>query len=167
MVRSAPLRDALLEEPRPGIRAPLPHVWSDDFPHPSCLGAEVVVPKPARHRHRVNDVVELPLSLRGTEGFVVGLGVLVHPEVRQLPARHLSQRQERVELHTRATPLLQASWRRAADQDRTRQRPRPQGRWRVRRRPAIEAPERSNIRVDHRATGCRSRPAARVGYGPN
>src|SRR5215207_5246771 len=93
-------------EARPRDSGPRPSLWPDDFPHPPRLGAEVVVPQPARHRHRVNDVVKLPLSLRSTEGFVVGLGVLVHPEVRQLPARHLSQRQEGVELQPVALVLL-------------------------------------------------------------
>src|SRR5829696_8695502 len=47
-----------------------------------------------------------PLSLRSTEGFVVGLGVLVHPEVGQLPSCCLSQRQEGVELQPVALVLL-------------------------------------------------------------
>ena len=64
------------------------------------------MPQPARHRHRVNDVIELPLSLRSTEGFVVGLRVLVHSEVRELPTRYLSQRQEGVELQPVALVLL-------------------------------------------------------------
>ena len=64
------------------------------------------MPEPARHRHRVNDVIELPLSLRSTEGFVVGLRVLVHSEVRELPTRYLSQRQEGVELQPVALILL-------------------------------------------------------------
>src|SRR5918995_6982214 len=105
-VSYSPMRHAPPEEPHPGIRAPCPSLWPDDFPHPPRLGAEVVVPEPAPHRHRVNDVVKLPLSLWGTERFVVGLGVLVHPEVRQLPARHLSQRQEGVELQPVALGLL-------------------------------------------------------------
>src|SRR5215216_7257190 len=85
---------------------PCPSARADDFPHPPRLDAEVVVPEPARQRHRVNDVVDLPLSLRSTERFVVGLRVLVHLEVRELPTRHLSQRQEWVELQPVALVLL-------------------------------------------------------------
>jgi hypothetical protein len=66
----------------------------------------MVVPQPARHRHRVNDVVELPLSLRSTKRFMISLRVLVHPEVRKLPTCYLSQRQEGVELQPVALGLL-------------------------------------------------------------
>src|SRR5829696_147630 len=61
--------------------APLPSARADDFPYPPRLDAEVVVPEPARQRHRVNDVIELPIPapLEGeiflVEGYIDALVV--------------------------------------------------------------------------------------------